>query len=330
VAFNIVELWMVYVLALFLGLVNAIDNPARQSFVFEMVGKNHLSNAVTLNSTVVAAARVAGPAVGGILIDFIGLAPCFFVNGFSFLGLLIALSLMRTKELFNVPRAKPARGQLREGFRYVWSTPLLRNSLIMMVIIGTFTYEYNVALPLFAKFTFNGGASAYAALTSVMGIGSIMAVFVVARIRQVSPRRLMMSALLLGVSTLLAAIMPSFYLALAALAAVGYFSANFVPQSNSILQLESAPEMRGRVLSLWSVAFLGSTPIGGPIIGLIGEYAGPRWALAVGGLAALFAVALGWRSLSRVKPAEEIKSAMELEGAEAMEKERSGLQPPRL
>lgn len=301
VATDTVQLWMVDVLAFMFGLVNAIDNPTRQIFVVEMVEKEQLGNAVALNSTQVNAARIIGPAIAGVLIATFGLAWCFAINSISYIAVLIALFIMRTNDLHPIVPVPRAKGQLREGFRYVASNPLLRNTLIMMGIIGTLSYEFNVILPLFARFTFHGDARTYAALTSAMGLGSVIASLFTANRKKRSPEMLVRAAFLFGVSMLLVAVSPNFTIALIAMVLVGALSINVVTLGNVMLQLESTPEMRGRVMALWTVAFLGSTPIGGPIIGWIGEYAGPRWGLAVGGFAALFAAVLG-RMRSRRSP----------------------------
>lgn len=293
VATDTVQLWMLYVLAFMLGLVNTIDNPTRQTFVIEMVEKEQIGNAVALNSTQVNVARIIGPAIAGVLIATIGLAWCFAVNGISYIAVLIALFMMRTDDLHPIVSVPRAKGQLREGFRYVASNPLLRDTLIMMAIIGTLSYEFNVILPLFARFTFNGDARTYAALTSAMGLGSVIASLFTANRKKRSPEMLVRAMFLFAMTMFLVAVAPNFTIALIAMVLVGASSINVVTLGNVMLQLESAPEMRGRVMALWTVAFLGSTPIGGPIIGWVGEYAGPRWGLAVGGFAALFAAGFG-------------------------------------
>jgi MFS family permease len=293
VATGSVQLWMVYVLAILLGCVNTIDNPARQTFIFEMVGKDSLQNAVSLNSTQVNLARVIGPAIGGGIIAGLGLAPCFFINALSFIAVLIALFMMTAEELNPAPKAEHKKGQLMEGFRYIKSNKILRETLLMMAIIGTLTYEFAVILPLVAQFTFHGNAGTYAALTVAMGLGSMAGGLYTASRKKIKPGTLVNAAWLFGATMLLAAIAPSFILVLAALVLVGFFSINFLSTGNTTLQLESEPSMRGRVMSLWTMAFLGSTPIGGPIIGFIGEHAGPRWGLVLGGIAALVAASIG-------------------------------------
>jgi MFS family permease len=299
VATGWVRLWMVGLLAVCLGLVNTVDNPTRQTFVIEMVGKEQIQNAVSLNSVLVNLARVIGPAIAGALIASVGLASCFLVNAASYIAVLISLRMMHAEHLHSGVLVARASGQLREGFRYVRSTPVLRNVLLMMAIIGTLSYEFQVILPLFAQFTLGGGAGTYAALTVSMGVGSVIGGLYTASRGRVVPGMLISAAFLFGLVILAAAIAPNLAFAMAALVLVGVFSINFLSLGNTTLQLESVPEMRGRVMALWTVAFLGSTPIGGPIVGWIGEHAGPRWGLGLGGLAALIAGTLGFRTLGR-------------------------------
>jgi MFS family permease len=298
---NSVQLWMVYVLALCLGLVNAVDNPTRQTFIPELVGKEKLTNAVSLNSIEVNLARVIGPAIGGILIASLGMAPLFILNGVSFIAVLFALYMMNGAEFSKTTPVKKISGQLKEGFRYIRSNPILFDTLVMMSIIGTLTYEFAVSLPLLAQFTFHGTAETYAIISIAMGVGSMLGGFYVASVKKTSQKNLVVGAFLFGVTVLLASVMPILSLELLAIALVGFFSIIFLSNGNVTLQLESTPEMRGRVMSLWTVAFLGSTPIGGPIIGWIGEHIGPRYSLLLGGIAALFAAYIGFRSLKRRK-----------------------------
>ncbi len=293
VATNLVQLWMVYLLAFALGIVNVFDNPTRQTFYMELVGPDHIRNAVTLYSTLVNLARIIGPAIAGALIAAVGLAPCFLINGFSYIAVVAMLALMHTDELLTTPPVPAAKGQIMEGFKYVFSTPVLRITLIMMAIIGTLTYEFQVSLPLIAQFTFKGDASSYAFLTAAMGFGAAIGGILFASRKGVAPYKLVSATLLFGVAILVAALMPSLLLTAAAMVLVGLCSINFSSLGNSILQLQSNPQMRGRVMALWSVAFLGSSTIGGPIVGWFAETAGPRWGLALGSLAALIAASLG-------------------------------------
>ena len=307
VALNAIQLWMVYVLALALGFTNALNNPTRQAFVFEMVGKDEIQNAVTLNSAQFNLARALGPAFAGILIATVGLALCFILNGLSFIAVLIALYMMRKSELSTPPPVPKTEGQVSEGFKYAFSTPELAVTLLVMAIIGTFAYEFSVSLPLFAKFTFNGDASSYAFLTASFGLGAVLGGFFTASRRQGQHNGLIKSALIFGAAMLILSLAPNLFLASVALLFVGAMSINLTSLANSTLQLKSKPEMRGRVLALWTTAILGSTPIGGPIIGFIGEHLTPRWALALGGAAAVFAAGLGaWYMERKKQPAPQI------------------------
>ena len=299
VATNTVQLWMVYVLAIMLGLVNAFDNPTRQSFIFEMVGGEQLGNAITLNSTEVNLGRIIGPAIAGIIIASIGLALCFFINAVSYVAMLVCLFLMRGDELSPIEPIKRAKGQLREGFSYVNHTPLLRDLLIMMAIVGTFTFEFQVSLALVAKYTFQGNATDYALLTSGMGVGAVLGGLATAGRRKTSIRGLVWMAIAFGIAICIAASSPTLAFAALAMVIVGVCSICFTTIGNTILQLESAPQMRSRVMSLWSVAFLGSTPIGGPVIGWIGEHINPRFGLGMGGIAAIAAGIFGMIAMKK-------------------------------
>jgi MFS family permease len=310
-----VRLWHVYALAACLGLVATIDNPIRQTFVLEMVGPENLSNAVTLNSVMLNGARIIGPAIAGLLIATVGLAACFYINAGSYLAVLVALAMMNGRELLVLPATVRAKGQLREGFRYVWSTPVLRDSLIMMAIVGTLSYEFQVLLPLVAKYTFHGSAATYSALTAAMGAGAVVGGLLTASRRHSGPLALVKATLALGAVILVAAAAPTLTLEMAALVAVGAASITFLSLGTTVLQLEAAPEMRGRVMGLWAVAFIGSTPVGGPIIGFIGQHAGPRIGLVVGGSAAVFAGTLGLGTAVRAARRQPVAAGATAAGA---------------
>jgi MFS family permease len=298
---GLVQVWMVYILAFSLGMVNVFDNPTRQTFYIELVGPDNLRNAVTLYSTLVNIARIIGPAIAAALIAAFGLAPCFIINGVSYVAVVIMLGMMRANELLITPPVPRAKGQIQEGFKYVVSTPVLGSTLLVMAIIGTLTYEFQVSLPLIAQFTFHGNASSYALLTASMGFGAAFGGISFASRKGIRAYKVVTASLLFGLAVLAAAFMPSLLLTALALVLVGICSINFSSLGNSILQLESSPQMRGRVMSFWSVAFLGSTTIGGPIVGWFAEAAGARWGLALGGLAALVAAALGAITLRNVQ-----------------------------
>ncbi|HVS58763.1 MAG TPA: MFS transporter [Candidatus Saccharimonadales bacterium] len=287
------QVWMIYALAAGLGLANSVASPGRQTFMLEMVGEAHVTNAISLNSAMVNLARVIGPALAAVLISRIGYAPCFYLNAASYLAVLASLGLVRTSELHPNPPSMRIRGQLREGLRYVWHTPVLRDTLLMMAFIGTLSYEFQVSLPLLASHTFHGGVNSYALLTSAMSAGAVIGGLVTATRKKVSPARMSTIAAGLGISILTVAIAPTMVVAVALLVPLGALSIAYTALTNTTLQLNSAPHMRGRVMALWSVAFLGSTPIGGPLIGWISEHSNPRWSLVVGGLAAVLAGGLG-------------------------------------
>jgi MFS family permease len=299
VATDQVALWMVYSLAFCLGWVNVFDNPARQTFVIEMVGEDKLRNAVTLYSGLVNLSRVIGPAIAGGLIAFVGLAPCFLLNGISYAAVVIMLAMMHPDELQITPPASKSKGQIMEGVRYVLSKPILRDTLLMMALVGTFTFEFQVSLPLIAQYTFNGDASSLAFLSGALGIGAVVGGLAIASQKKNTPSRLIGAGFLFGIAILGAAFMPTLALTGAALVFAGVCSIFFTSLGNSIIQLGSSPQMRGRVMSFWSIAFLGTTTIGGPAVGWFAEVAGPRWGLALGGIAALLAALLGLISLPR-------------------------------
>jgi len=294
-----VRLWMIFALAVTLGLINMVDNPTRQTFVGEMVGRDHLRNAVTLNSVMANLARAIGPAIAGALIIGVGIGWCFILNGASFVFVLGALKAMRPAEMAPAPLSPRTKGQLTAGFRYVARTPVLRDVLLMTALVGCLAYEFQVTLPLIAKYTFHGNSETYGALTAFMGVGAVVGGLVAAGRKQGGQRRLVNTALLFGVVILLAAVAPTPLTEKIVLAFVGACSVTFLSLGNATLQLAAEPSMRGRVMSLWSMAFMGSTPIGGPVVGWVGASAGPRWSLAVGGVATLLAGAIGYLSLQR-------------------------------
>ncbi len=280
-----VRLWQVEVLALLLGFVNLFDNPARQSFVLELVGRDHLPNAISLNSVVMNAARVIGPAVGGVIIALVGTAVCFEVNAASYIAVLVALAMMRRRELFGSPPVERAKGQLRAGLRYAWGTPGLRDPLILVTVVGVLAYNFQVVLPLLAKVTFRGGAGAYSALMSAMAGGAVVGGLLVAARRKVNIHRLVAAGITFGLLILALAAAPNLAVAIGLIVPMGGASITFIATANSTLQLRADPAMRGRVMALYAVGFLGSTPIGGPLVGWISQAASPRIALLVGGCA---------------------------------------------
>ena len=286
-ATDTVELWHVYALALALGIATAIDNPARQSLVHDLVGAEDIANAVSLNTVVFNISRIVGPAIAGVVIVNWGVTPCFLINGASYGAVVLALALMRARDLHREERTHHEPARLLEGLRYVRRTPALRTPLLMMVVMGTLAYEFQVSLPLFAKRTFDGGAGTYALMNSVVAVGAVVGGLVSASRGAPTPRRVIGSALLFGVFMTAAALMPNLPSALVALALMGAPSITFIAMANATLQLNSAQEMRGRVMALWSTAFFGTTLVGGPIVGWVAEYYGARASIAVGGVATI-------------------------------------------
>lgn len=282
VATDVAELWVVYTLALGQGIVTSIDMPARQSFFAEMVEPRDLTNAVSLNSAVMTGTRIVGPALAGMLIAGVGMEWCFLINGLSYLAVIGGLALMRRDEL-RPQRAAREAGAIREGLRYVWRTPELRRPLVLMAVLYMFSFNYSVLFPLFAERSLGGDAGTLGALLSMMGVGSLVAALVLAGRANADERRLAISAAVLGVVTVIASIAPSVQTAFVAMVALGAASIVFMITANSTLQLTARPEMRGRVMALYGIVFLGSTPIGGPIAGWVGEHLGPRAGLAGAG-----------------------------------------------
>ncbi|MEP6661582.1 MAG: MFS transporter [Acidimicrobiales bacterium] len=310
-----VHLWMVYVLAGLLGVVTAVDNPARQSFVNELVVPDLIGNAVTLNTININAARVIGPGLAAAVIALFGVGPCFLINAASYVAVVIALARMRPSELLARRREERQHGQVREGLRYVWHTDALRVPLVMMALIGTLTYEFTVSLPAMAKVTFHGSASTFGLMTGAMGLGAVMGgLFTAGR-----PRHgldvLVRQAAIFGLAVLAAAVAPTLWLAIVALLVVGATSLAFLARANTTMQLLAEPTKRGRVMALWTVAFLGTTPVGAPVIGFIGDHAGPRWSLVTGGVTALVAAAYGAVRRSRATTQTMIDHEVEMAGA---------------
>jgi MFS family permease len=313
-----VRLWMVFVLAPLLGLVNALDNPVRQSFIHELVGADRIRNAVTLNSMEVNLSRVIGPAVAGLLIAGVGLGWCFLLNGLSFGAVLACLLLMVPDELHRVAPVEAKKGQLTEGLAYAMRSPVIRDVLVMMALVGTLSYEFQVTLPLLARFVFHGDAGSYALLTSAMGVGAVLGGLATAALKTDPVRTLTAGGFLFGGAILAVALAPSLPFAVAGMVLVGVFSIGFTALTNSILQVRSAPEMRGRVMALWSVSFMGSTLLGAPVVGWVSQVLDPRWALGLGALASFAAGAIGVAAVRRARLSAGATAAPEPAAAGAL------------
>ncbi|MCW2494816.1 MFS transporter [Jatrophihabitans sp.] len=296
-----VTLWEVEVLALLLGLNNCFENPARQSFVLEMVGPDDLRNAISINSVLVNAARAIGPGVAGIVIAAGGTGLCFLLNAASFAAVVVSLMRLDVSALHPAKPTGRGPGQLRQGLAYVRRTPVLALTLLMMGLIGCFAWEFQVSLPVMASRTFSSGSAAYGFMTAAMGAGAVVGGLWVAARGTTGLPALVRSSVAFGLAMLAATVAPDLITELVALALVGAAGVSVMSKGNSTLQLNSEPTMRGRVMALWAVAFMGSTPIGGPIVGAVAENFGGRAGLAVGAVACLLAALLGGLAARRLR-----------------------------
>ena len=284
-----VQAWMVFAVVLARGVVLAVDMPTRQSFVIEIVGPDRVVNAVGLQSVLIHSSRIAGPAIAGTLIAIGGLELCFLLNAASFGAMIVAL---RSLDVTRLRPSKPAPrepGAVRLGLRYVLRTPELAIPLGMMALVGTLGFNFQVLLPLLAQQTFDGGAVAYSVLAVAMGAGAVAGALATGARGRIGTRLLVGSAVAFGLFALLAAAAPSLPLLALALVPLGAASVTFAAGINSTLQLAADPQMRGRVMALYSIVFLGSTPVGGPIAGLLSGALGARAGLVMAGVAALVA-----------------------------------------
>jgi MFS family permease len=283
------QLWMIYGLTFVSGCFTAVDNPVRQSFVSEMVGPERLPNAIALNSAMFNTSRIIGPALGALVIKTIDVGPCFVFNAVSFLAVIGALVMMRPGELFRSQPVARAKGQIREGLRYVWETTELRTTILLMAVVGTLAFNFTVVLPVLARFTFHGDAGTYGLLTSLMGAGSMVGALATASRLMPTPKLLAGSCLLFGIAMIAGSLAPNLLIECVLIVLVGATSITFMATANSTCQLVSTPAMRGRVMALYAMVFLGSTPIGGPIIGWIDQAVGARYGMATGGVATVLA-----------------------------------------
>ncbi|HYG95697.1 MAG TPA: MFS transporter [Solirubrobacterales bacterium] len=311
-ATGVVTPWMVYLAVFAFGSLNAIDNPTRQSFVIEMVGADRVVNAVSLNSVIVQAARIVGPALAGILIATVGVVPCFALNALTFAAMIFALWRMDPNRLHAAPVAERRPEAIRAALRYVRRTPELLVPLALMALVGTLGFNFQVVLPLLAKFSFESGAMTYASLVSAMAVGSIAGALINGHRGRTGPRLIAGGALAFGVSALLAAAMPSLALEIPMLALLGGAAVTFAATINSTLQLAVSPEMRGRVMALYSVVFLGSTPIGAPLTGWLAQTYDPRVALVLAGTGGLIAAYAAHVCFARIRDRQANPSTGEL------------------
>jgi len=298
---GLVRLWHVYVFAFLSGSAAALDAPVRQTFVAEMVGDADLSNAVALNSTSFNAAQMIGPAVAGLLIASVGLGWAFLLNGLSFAAVLISMSFFRLSELRTSARAHPTTSGFREGLRYVWSRPDLRAILIMLFLIGTFGLNFPIFISTMAVTVFHSDARGFGLLSSIMAVGTLSGALFSASRQKPNSASLLAGAGVFGLGCTLAALAPGYWAFGAALMLIGAAGVLFTNATNSIMQLSTAPAMRGRVMALRVAVALGGTPIGAPIVGWVANHFGPRWSLAVGAAAGFTAALVAAYALLRRK-----------------------------
>jgi MFS family permease len=278
----------VFVLASLLGVVNLFDVPARQAFVQVLVGRDLIANAVSLNSALMNSGRVIGPSVAAGLIAAVGTAACFYANAVSYVAVILALALMRRSELLPMQTVQRLPGQLRLGLKYVFETPQLRNVIIAVAVVGTFAFNFTVTLPLLARVTFHQrSATQYGILMGCMGIGAVLGGLAVAHRSRPTPKLIALLAVAFGVSMTMVAFAPTLLWAQIALVPTGACSIAFISSANSTLQLNSGQQMRGRVMSLYSTAFLGTTPFGAPLVGLLIAATNPRIGVFLGALLTL-------------------------------------------
>jgi len=279
---GVTKLWHVYVFAFLFGCAAALDAPVRQTFVSELVGDDHLPNAVALNSTYFNAARLIGPALAGLLISKVGTGWAFLINGISFAAVLISMSLFLVSELHPSVRATRAPGGFMEGFRYVWGRADLRAIMIMLFLIGTFGLNFPIFTSTMAVKVFHTDAKGFGLLSSIMAVGTMSGALLAAGRDKPKFAYLFIGAVVFGIGCTLAALSPGYWWFAGSLVVIGVAALTLMNTTNSIMQLSAEPAMRGRVMSLRLAVALGGTPIGAPIVGWIANHFGPRWALGAG------------------------------------------------
>jgi MFS family permease len=291
---QVVELWMVYALALCWGIVTAVDQPVRQTFLYDMVGPEDLPNAIGLQVALSSSSWAIGPALAGVTIALVGIGPCFLLNAASYVVGIVTLLLMRASELHPTPTQGRRKGQFRDALAHVWNRPELRSLVLMTAFFFGLAWEFDVAVPLLAKFTFHGGGGLYGAMMAMIGVGAMVAGLLTARAGQPTNRRLVVAGTAVAAVSLAAAAAPVLWLELLLLPLVGGAGAVVASTLNTMTQMRAAPAMRGRVVSLWLVAALGTRPLGGPLVGLAGQLIGPRAGLGLGAAGVLIGLALWW------------------------------------
>jgi MFS family permease len=300
---GVTPVWLLAMLAFAQGGVNSIDNPARQALLRELIKRPELTNAVALNGVMVGTGRIAGPAVAGALVAGAGIPACFFLNAASFGVMLGALGLIRPSEFNSQIDGPPHRTDFRAGLKYIAGAAEIRIGLLVMAIVGTLTYEYWVTIPVLMHNVFRASASTYASFMTVMSVGSVLGGLILASRQSAGRSGLVLGTAFLALTTGLVGLSPSLPIAFLAVALLGIGYTLFIGLSNAMLQLNTSAAYRGRVMALWSAAFIGSTTIGGPLMGWIGQQFGARQALLAGAFAALMGAVIarfaGQRSPAR-------------------------------
>jgi MFS family permease len=300
---GVVQVWMVFALAVGLGLITVVDQPAHHAFVEEMVGPELVSNAVALNSAVMNSARITGPAIAGLLIASVGEAWVFFVNAISFVAVVGALVAMRRSELQSL-HSRSERVRVRDGLAYAWGITEIRATIVLVGVVGTLVYNFPTVLTLFAEDTFHGGAGLAGFLMAVLGVGTVIGALSAAHRSRQSSNTVLAAAAALGVALLITAALPTKATLMVALVPLGALAVFFGSTSNAHMQMWSAPDYRGRVMAIYSFLTLGSTVVGGPFIGWVCQHWNPRAGFAVAGTATLataLALAASSRSTRRVE-----------------------------
>jgi len=296
---DVVQVWHVFVLAAMLGIGAAVDAPARQSFVIEMVGPDDVSNAVGLNSASFNLGRVIGPALAGFLIVLFGTGPVFLINAVSYIAVILALRAMRVADLQTPPRMARGRGQVREGIRYVRGRPDLMLVMVIVFFVGTFGLNFQMTSALMATEVFGKGAAEYGLLGSVLAIGSLSGALLAARRGRPRLRLVVLSAIAFGLVEVLAGLMPTYITFIAVLIPIGLAQMTLLNAANATIQLGVDPIMRGRVMALYMAVLMGGTPFGAPLVGFVAETFGARWSLIAGGLISVLAAVIAALLLAR-------------------------------
>jgi MFS family permease len=296
---GVVQLWHVYALAAALGVASAIDAPVRQAFVTELVGPSLLPNAIGLNSSAFNTARVLGPAIAGLMIASVGTSWVFLINAASFVAVIAGLMMIRETELYAGKPAARKKGAVREGLHYVRSRPALVAITALVGVIGTLGFNFQITSALLTKNTFHHGAESYGLISATYAFGSLLGALASARRGRPGRRLVFTAAATYGILEIAAGLMPSYWTFFAILVPFGFFTLTFSTAANTTVQLTASPSMRGRVMALYLLVFMGGTPIGAPLVGWIAEVMGPRWSLIVGGLASTTAAVLAAAYLAR-------------------------------